>query len=78
MGPITEMPSRPIHILTSCRIVPLASSGFAIMEMIEAAESLAHMVKHRTWRVSDPSVRLDCTGAAPFLRIHIARISWTG
>ena len=45
---------------------------------IEAAESLAHMVKHRTWRVSDPSVRLDCTGAAPFLRIHIARISWTG
>ena len=45
---------------------------------IEAAESLAHMVKHLTWRVSNPSVRLDCTGAAPFLRIHIARISWTG
>jgi len=42
---------------------------------IEAAESLAHMVKHLTWRVSDPSVRLDCTGAAPFLRLHTARIS---
>jgi hypothetical protein len=39
---------------------------------IEAAESLAHMVKHLTWRVSDPSVRLDCTRAAPFLRIYSA------
>ena len=61
-------------ILPNCPAGQFLTRGFANMEsaQIEAAESLAHMVKHLTWRVSDPSVRLDCTRAAPFLRIYSA------